>query len=69
MGYEFKRTTNFGKVVNINGTDQEIETLQVFEFSSKRKRSSTIIRHDGVIKLLIKGADNIIIDRLTQKME
>ncbi len=44
MGYEFKKTTNNGKIVNINGTDTEFEVLQVFEFSSKRKRSSTIIK-------------------------
>jgi len=48
--------------VNINGTDQEFEVLQVFDFTSKRKRSSTIIKSDNVIKLLIKGADSIIID-------
>ena len=66
MGYVFKRTTNIGKIVEINGTDQEIEVLHFFEFSSKRKRSSIIIKHDGVIKILTKGADSIIIDRLSK---
>lgn len=69
MGYQFKNTTNIGKVVTINGTDTEFEVLQVFQFTSKRKRSSNVIRQNGVIKLLIKGADNIILGRLDQKAE
>lgn len=53
-------------MVNINGTDCEIEVLANFEFTSKRKWSTTIIREDGVIKMLCKGADNIIIERLSK---
>lgn len=68
MGYEFRKSTNEGKLVNINGTDCEIITLYFFEFSSKRKRSSIVIRDDGVIKLLVKGADNIIIERLNKEI-
>jgi magnesium-transporting ATPase (P-type) len=64
LGYEFKQSSDSGKVININGVDTEIQVLEVFEFSSKRKRSSTIIKHDGVIKMLTKGADSIIIERL-----
>lgn len=34
LGYEFKKSTSTGKLININGTDCEIEVLQIFEFSS-----------------------------------
>ena len=63
-GYEFKRTTNSGKVVKVNGREVEFIVLDFFEFSSARKRASVVIRHEGVIKLLSKGADSIIIERL-----
>ena len=69
LGYAFLQTTNSGKIVRINGKEEEIEVLQSFEFDSKRKRSSVIIRHDGVIKMLIKGADSIIIERLSQSSQ
>ncbi len=38
--------------------------LMLFEFDSDRKRMSAIVRDDGVIKLLVKGADSIIKGRL-----
>ena len=66
LGYEFKGSTGSGKIVSINGIDQEFEVLQFFEFDSDRKRSSIIIRHEGVIKHLMKGADSIIIKRLAK---
>lgn len=64
FGYVFKGSTNAGKIIAVNDKDQEIEVLQFFEFDSERKRSSIIIRQDGVIKHLMKGADSIIIARL-----
>lgn len=64
FGYVFKGSTNTGKIVEINEEEIEIEVLQFFEFDSERKRSSIIIRHEGVIKMLMKGADSIIIERL-----
>ena len=69
LGYSFIKTTNTGKIVRINGIEQEIEVLQFFEFDSNRKRSSIIIKHNGLIKLLVKGADSIIIDRLSDKVD
>lgn len=44
--------------------DRKIELLYLFEFDSDRKRMTVIIRDNGVIKMLIKGADSIIIGRL-----
>lgn len=43
------------------------QVLDVVEFSSKRKRMSIIVRMpDGRICVLCKGADNVIIERLSQ---
>ncbi|RUS32171.1 hypothetical protein BC938DRAFT_476104 [Jimgerdemannia flammicorona] len=44
----------------------EFQILNVVEFSSKRKRMSIVVRlPDGRIVLLCKGADSIILDRLS----
>lgn len=66
LGYIFKGVTNSGKLLEINNNEVEIEVLQFFEFDSARKRSSIIIKHDGVIKHLMKGADSIILERLSK---
>lgn len=52
--------------VNIMGVQYEFKVLAFIEFSSKRKRMSVIVRdpRDGKLKLYIKGADNIIEERL-----
>jgi len=43
----------------------KIELLEVIEFDSTRKRMTSIVRMpDGKIKVLMKGADSIIIKRL-----
>jgi phospholipid-transporting ATPase len=52
----------------IHGKDKKVDLLNSFEFDSTRKRMSVIIRDsDGLIKVLIKGADNIIKARLSKK--
>ncbi|KAK4685890.1 phospholipid-translocating ATPase, partial [Tremellales sp. Uapishka_1] len=46
----------------------EYELLHVLEFNSSRKRMSVILRkldEDGRLFLLVKGADNVIFERLT----
>lgn len=45
---------------------QKYEVLNVLEFTSTRKRMSVIVRcPDGAIRLLCKGADNVIYERLS----
>ena len=44
--------------LKILGIDQEFEILNLFEFSSDRKRLSVIVRDKGIIKMYIKGADS-----------
>ena len=67
LGYKFLKTTNEGKNVQIWEKVEKIKVLQQFEFNSKRKRSSIIIEHEGTIKMLIKGADSAILERLSPK--
>lgn len=53
--------------MNIMGTSQEYEILNVCEFNSTRKRMSTVVRcPDGKIKLFCKGADTVILERLNE---
>ena len=53
--------------VNIRGTSFEYEVLNVCEFNSTRKRMSTIVRcPDGKIKVFTKGADTVILERLSE---
>ena len=48
-----------------DGTIVEYKVLDTIEFTSARKRMSTVVRFpDGKLRLLIKGADMMIIDRL-----
>jgi len=48
-----------------DGSERTYELLNVLEFTSTRKRMSVIIRFpNGRIKLLCKGADNVIAERL-----
>src|SRR5712672_259277 len=51
--------------IDILGSTQEFQILNVCEFNSTRKRMSTVVRGpDGKIKLYCKGADTVILERL-----
>ena len=53
--------------VNIQGQSQEFQILNVCEFNSTRKRMSTLVRMpDGKIKIFTKGADTVILERLSK---
>ena len=65
LGYIF--TTRRPRSVSIlhNGIAQEWEILNICEFNSTRKRMSAVVRDpQGKIKLYIKGADTVILERL-----
>jgi len=55
--------------IEVNKKTETIELLKTFSFDSDRKRMSVIIRHKGIIKLYIKGADNVILDRLHKTID
>ncbi|KAF8629398.1 hypothetical protein AX15_003453 [Amanita polypyramis BW_CC] len=67
LGYQFHTRKPKSVYVNIQGQQQEFEILNVCEFNSTRKRMSTVIRaSNGKIKLYTKGADTVILERLSK---
>lgn len=64
VGFMYCGRNQLYKKVRILGEHTDIEELIFFPFNSDRKRASIIVRHEGKIKIMIKGADSYIIDRL-----
>ncbi|CEO95937.1 Phospholipid-transporting ATPase [Plasmodiophora brassicae] len=54
-------------LVNIRGQVVRFEIMAILEFNSTRKRMSVVARdsRDNLIKLFCKGADNVILERLS----
>ncbi|EEB06682.1 phospholipid-transporting ATPase [Schizosaccharomyces japonicus yFS275] len=52
-------------ILSVQGVLQRYQLLDIIPFSSARKRMSVIIRHQGKITMYTKGADNVIIGRLS----
>lgn len=70
LGYKFTIRRPKGVTINTRMTDadSEYELLNICEFNSTRKRMSAIFRcPDGVIRLFCKGADTVILERLSQE--
>ncbi|KJH49920.1 surfactant protein B [Dictyocaulus viviparus] len=64
-GFIFKRRSSGKIIVDMLGTISEFELMAILEFNSDRKRMSVIVRDSkGTYKLYIKGADQMIFDRL-----
>ena len=70
-GYKFVDRKPDTAIVKVNeGLTEEYKVLDTIEFTSARKRMSTVVRFpDGKLKLLIKGADMMIIDRLGKEQK
>ncbi|KAF9268832.1 Ca-transporting ATPase [Marasmius fiardii PR-910] len=67
LGFQFHTRKPKSVFVNIMGQDQEFEILNVCEFNSTRKRMSTVIRMpNGQVKIFCKGADTVILERLSK---
>ncbi|KAJ0417413.1 hypothetical protein BJY00DRAFT_289532 [Aspergillus carlsbadensis] len=65
MGYRFTNRKPRSVIISVDGQDYEYELLAVCEFNSTRKRMSTIFRcPDGRIRVYVKGADTVILERL-----
>jgi len=65
-GYEFINRTHESVIIRTSsGVEESYEILNVIEFTSTRKRMSVIVKNPrGEIKLYIKGADSVILERL-----
>ncbi|CAD5116238.1 DgyrCDS5149 [Dimorphilus gyrociliatus] len=71
-GYRFiTRTPDYVEVeIAAKGEIVRYEVLHVLEFTSTRKRMSVIVRTpEGKLKLMVKGADNVIFDRLSKNSQ
>ncbi|CAE6467959.1 unnamed protein product [Rhizoctonia solani] len=67
LGYKFYQRKPKSVFVEIGGVSQQFDILNVCEFNSTRKRMSTVVRGpDGKIKLYCKGADTVILERLSK---
>jgi len=71
--YDYKfivRKPDSVTIKTCKGEEEIYEVLNVIEFTSTRKRMSIIVRTpSGVIKLYIKGADSVILERLGQSRD
>lgn len=69
MGYKFiiRRPKSVTIHAAMTDTEAQYELLNICEFNSTRKRMSAIFRcPDGVIRLFCKGADTVILERLSE---
>jgi phospholipid-transporting ATPase len=68
FGYFFKGRDDDNNIeVEILGKSIRFQLLTVIEFSSDRKRMTVVVRTpDGKIKVMCKGADSIIAERLAK---
>ena len=66
MGFEFVKATQNKTILKVHGKTKSFELLEVFPFTSDRKRMSVVVRDEGHIKMYSKGADSIIKRRLAQ---
>jgi phospholipid-transporting ATPase len=66
MGYQFTARKPRSVQITVEGEELEYELLAVCEFNSTRKRMSAIFRcPDGKIRCYCKGADTVILERLS----
>lgn len=67
LGFVFTTRTPDTVEIEVFGQKEVYEVLNVLEFTSTRKRMSVIVRGpDGKIRLLLKGADNVVYERLDE---
>lgn len=68
LGYSFHTRKPSSVTYRRKGIDYEWEVLNINEFNSTRKRMSALVRSpNGKIKLYIKGADTVILERLAKE--
>jgi phospholipid-transporting ATPase len=67
LGYKFVARKPRSVLIEVGDKQLEYELLAVLEFNSTRKRMSTIYRcPDGKIRCYCKGADTVILERLSE---
>lgn len=67
-GYVFQARTPTHCIIKVLGKTKSYEILHVLEFTSTRKRMSVVVKTPkGEIKLYCKGADTVILERLSKE--
>jgi magnesium-transporting ATPase (P-type) len=64
LGMRYLGNTARNRIVQFQDEKINFEVFQIMKFTSDRKRAGIIVRHNNIIKHYIKGADNIILERL-----
>uniref|UniRef100_A0A0N5C5R6 Phospholipid-transporting ATPase n=1 Tax=Strongyloides papillosus TaxID=174720 RepID=A0A0N5C5R6_STREA len=66
FGYVFKSRTPQSVTIEINGKEEIYQVLQFLDFDNVRKRMSVIVKGpNGKLKLYCKGADTIVLKRIS----
>ncbi|XP_036318105.1 phospholipid-transporting ATPase ID isoform X3 [Rhagoletis pomonella] len=65
FGFVFRSRTPNSITIEVMGSREEYELLNILDFNNVRKRMSVILRRGDDIILYCKGADNVIYDRLS----
>ncbi|ETN84642.1 phospholipid-translocating P-type ATPase, flippase [Necator americanus] len=70
LGFEFHTRQPQKVVVSVLGVDEELNILDVIDFTSDRKRMSVVVKDaKNVVKLYTKGADTMVLERLVPGSE
>lgn len=69
LGVELLETGTFFRRVNVFGKEYYGEVLKVIRFNSKRRRSTVIVKHEGIIKLFCKGVPEVLYEILSQHQD
>ncbi|KRZ16504.1 putative phospholipid-transporting ATPase ID [Trichinella zimbabwensis] len=67
FGYVFLSRTPRSITVEVMGVEEEYELLCILDFNNVRKRMSVIVKKSDKIELYCKGADTVILRRITAK--
>ncbi len=68
LGFQFVSRTNDTETVVVHGREETYQVLGVHAFDATRKRMSMVVRApDGQAMLLIKGADNVMLERVSRE--
>jgi magnesium-transporting ATPase (P-type) len=60
MGFIYRKSDNQYIYIQVLGKEERFELLSIHPFTSDRKRMSVIIRHNGLIKMFVKGVMSFI---------
>lgn len=70
LGFVFDTRLPDRVSLKVMGVEETYEILNVLEFTSTRKRMSVIVRMpNGTIRLMVKGADTVIYERLAKDQQ